>query len=150
MGNTSKSGITINANESLNIGSLGGLQIRPNGLSSPSNTSSFESNGDLKVNAQVKIGSALPIDPDDAIRKDYLDSVIDDMNTTSGSRVFKGGDTMTGELIINSVKALTVNGDSNLNGTTTVNKLRIAVGNGEFLEIRANPTTKSVDFVWIS
>lgn len=150
MGNTSKSGITINANESLNIGSLGGLQIRPNGISSSTNTSSFESNGDLKVSAQVKIGSALPIDPDDAIRKDYLDSVIDDMNTTSGSRVFKGGDTMTGELIINSVKALTVNGDSNLNGTTTVNKLRIAVGNGEFLEIRANPTTKSVDFVWIS
>ncbi|QAY01253.1 long tail fiber proximal subunit [Aeromonas phage Aswh_1] len=150
MGNTSKSGITIALNESLTIGSLGGLTIRPNGVASPANTSSFESNGNLKVYGQVKIGSSLPMDPDDAIRKDYLDAVIDDVNTTSGSRVFKGGDTMTGELIINSGKAITTNGDANFNGTTTVNKLRIAVGNGEFLEIRANPVTKSVDFVWIS
>lgn len=150
MGNTSKSGIIINLNESLTIGSLGGLEIRPNGISSPASVSKFEANGNLKVAGQVKITTAIPVDPDDAIRKDYLDSVIDDVNNTSGTRVFKGGDTMTGELVINSIKALTANGDVSVSGTTTLNKLRIAVGNGEFLEIRANPVTKSVDFVWIS
>lgn len=150
MGNTSKSGITINANESLILGSFGGLTIRPNGIASATNQAVLETNGNLKVAGQVKIGNAIPMEADDAIRKDYLEAVIDDVNTTSGSRVYKGGDTMTGELIINSASALTTNGNVNLNGTTTVNKLRIAVGNGEFLEIRANPVTKSVDFVWIS
>lgn len=150
MGNTSKSGISIGLDESISFGSLNGLSIRPNGLASPANVSRFEPNGDLRVSGQVKIMTTTPVEPEDAIRKDYLDSVIDDVNNTSGTRVFKGGDTMTGELIINSIKALTANGDVAVSGTTTLNKLRIAVGNGEFLEIRANPVTKSVDFVWIS
>ena len=82
--------------------------------------------------------------------KVYVDDAIDGVQENAGLRVAKAGDVMTGELIINSLKAITTNGDVDVNGVATVQVLRIAAGNGEFLELRANPTTRSVDFVWVS
>lgn len=149
-GASSVAGIRMLTDENLYVSSKNKLTFRPNGMNSSVGEASISTEGNLSVSSQVKIGSAIPLAADDAIRKDYLDSVIDDVNASSGSRVHKLGDTMTGELIINATSALTANGEVKLNGTTTVNKFRIAVGNGEFLEIRPNPVTKSVDFVWIS
>lgn len=151
LGSTSnKSGISVDVNGQMSVGSNGQLNLRPRGYSDSAGQLTIDTNGVVISTSQVKTKATAPIAADDLTRKDYVDNLIDDVTLSADTRVNKKGDAMTGELIITSNKALTANGDVNITETLTAKVIRISVGNGEFLEIRPNATTRSVDFVWIS
>jgi hypothetical protein len=143
-------GFNTDTSNNLSLGSSGSLYLRPNGVSSTTNQTTIDTSGNLTAAGQIRALAAAPLVASDLTRKDYVDGLIDDALDISGQRVNKLGDSMTGTLTINAAKALAANGDVDVDGQMTVKKLRIDVGNGEYLEIRANPETKSVDFVWIS
>ncbi|QAX98565.1 long tail fiber proximal subunit [Aeromonas phage AsFcp_2] len=145
-----KSGIYAHPDGTLAVGSNGILRLRPKSMTDATNQTSIDTNGVMTVASQVKSLATAPKDANDLTRKDYVDELIDDVTKSADSRVNKKGDNMTGELIITSPQAITANGAVTIKELLTVKNLRIEVGNGEFLEIRPNATTRSVDFVWIS
>lgn len=150
LGASGTSGIISGTAGDMSVGSNGTLYLRPNGISNTASQLSINTSGVVTAANQIKTTATAPIAANDLTRKDYVDNLIDDVTASAGTRVNKQGDAMTGELIITSPKALTANGDVNITETLTAKVIRIAVGNGEFLEIRPNATTRSVDFVWIS
>ncbi|AUE22854.1 long tail fiber proximal subunit [Aeromonas phage Ah1] len=145
-----KAGIYAHPDGTLAIGSNGTLRLRPRSMTDATNQTSIDTNGVMTVASQVKSLATAPKDANDLTRKDYVDGLVDDVTKSADIRVNKKGDNMTGELIITSPQAITANGDVTIKELLTVKRLRIEVGNGEFLEIRPNATTRSVDFVWIS
>ncbi|MGL6228683.1 MAG: hypothetical protein ACRC3J_05685 [Culicoidibacterales bacterium] len=106
------------------------------------------SDAGVSVTGNVNI-SGTPTLNNDAVTVLYVKETMDDLITDSNSRVHKQGDVMAGELIINHSPALTANGTVEINDVLTVDALRIRVGD-EYLEIRPNPTTRTVEFVWVS
>lgn len=145
----STGGLSVATNNAVSIGGTS-VVIRPNGRSSTTSQSTFDASGNLTVAAQVKATAAAPLVGADLTRKDYVDQLVDDALQTAGQRVSKLGDTMTGTLTINAVLAAALNGAVIVDGVLTVKQFRIDAGNGEYLELRPNATTKSVDMVWIS
>ncbi|BES53275.1 hypothetical protein [Aeromonas phage phiWae14] len=144
-------GLYAGTDGALNIGSNKiALNIRPNGYTDPTNQTRFHPDGIVEASSQVRTKATAPVAANDLTRKDYVDNLIDDVTKSADSRVNKKGDNMTGELIITSPQAITANGDVTIKELLTVKRLRIEVGNGEFLEIRPNAVTRSVDFIWIS
>lgn len=143
-------GINTDTSNNIALGSSGTMYLRPNGVASTTNQTTIDTAGNLTASGQVRALASAPLVASDLTRKDYVDGLIDDALDISGQRVNKLGDSMTGTLTINAAKALAANGDVDVDGQLSAKKLRIDVGNGEYLEIRANPETKSVDFVWIS
>lgn len=147
---TLKSGLYTGTDGTMAIGSTGTLLLRPRGWGDAAAQTSIDTTGILTATSQVRTMATAPVAANDLTRKDYVDNAIDDVTLSAGSRVNKQGDTMTGGLTIKAAQALTAEGNVSVTETLTVKNIRIAVGNGEFLEIRPNATTRSVEFVWIS
>lgn len=143
-------GISVDANGMLSLGSTGTLYLRPKGRADATNHAIIDANGIFTASGQVRTAQSAPVAANDLTRKDYVDNAIDDVTSSASMRVNKKGDTMTGTLTIKAGQALVAEGNVDVKETLTAKNVRIAVGNGEFLELRPNATTRSIEFVWIS
>lgn len=150
IGNTANVGMQSSTAGALHLGSNGTMYLRPTGVTSTTGQATLASTGILTVTDQVRTSATAPLANNDLTRKDYVDNLVDNALSTSGARVSKQGDTMTGELAITAAQALTANGAVDINGVVTVQAIRISVGNGEYVELRPDPVTRSLDWVWVS